>query len=323
MPLGINAGAMNMSMVVQIVLALVIVIILYIVTLVVLNIDAIVVKNSTKVKPHETTMIISGHAPVAYLGNKSYNTYNSFADNFKKIGKSVNTTGGSQFSYQFWLKIDDPNDKLFQDLVVLLKGDKRKYKIGLYNADTLKRELILPSSNVIACPLIKFNKSYRDITVQFGTANSPITSININMNPNDPGEGRRNLLSLLPLNWYLFTFVFEDNFSYVSGNENGINFKFWVNDIPYQENTASDNPELRNNTLKQNDGDLFILPNPPESGNFMKLGNIKYCNYALEGEEIKKTYQGGPPTTSAIERDQGTQKPTYLSAYNKIDIYNY
>ena len=41
MPLGINAGAMNMGMIVQIVLALVIIIILYIVTLVVLNIDAI------------------------------------------------------------------------------------------------------------------------------------------------------------------------------------------------------------------------------------------------------------------------------------------
>ena len=322
MPLGINAGAMNMGMIVQIVLALVIIIILYIVTLVVLNIDAIVVKNSTQVKPHETTMIISGYAPVAYLGNKSYNTYNSFADNFKKIGKSVNTSGGSQFSYQFWLKIDDPNDNLFKNLIVLLKGDKRKYKLGLYDAETLQRQLTTPPGHVIACPLIKFNDSYRSLTVQFGTANSPVTEIDINMNPNNPGEGRRNLLSLLPLNWYLFTFVFEDNFSYVSGNENGINFKFWVNDVPYQENTASDNPELRNNTLKQNDGDLFLLPNPPESGNFMKLGNIKYCNYALEGDEIKRTYQGGPPTTSAVERDQGKPKPPYLTAYNKIDIYN-
>ena len=323
MPLGISTSAINMSMVVQIVLALVIIIILYIVTLVVLNIDAIVVKNSAKVKPHETTMIVSGFAPVSYLGYKSYNTYNSFADSFKKIGKSINTTGGSQFSYQFWMKIDDANDKLFKDLIILLKGDKRKYKIGLYDPVNRQRQLTTPPNYVIACPLIKFNDSYRSLTVQLGTANSPVTEIVINMNPNDPGEGRKNLLSLLPLNWYLFTFVFEDNFSYVSGNENGINFKFWVNDIPYQENTASDNPELRNNTLKQNDGDLFLLPNPPESGNFMKLGNIKYCNYALEGDEIKRTYQGGPPTTSAVERDQGKPTPPYLSAFNKIDIFNY
>jgi hypothetical protein len=322
MPLGITGGAINMSMIIQIVLALVIIIILYIVTLVVLNIDAIVVRNTTKVKPHETTMIISGYAPVSYLGNKSYNTFNSFADNFRKIGKSVNTSGGSQFSYQFWIKIDDANDKLFKDLVLLLKGDKRKYKIGLYDAETLQRSTTLPSTHAIACPLIKFVDSYRNISVHFGTTNSPITSVNINMNPNDPGEGRRNLLSLLPLNWYLFTFVFEDNFSYQSGSENGINFKFWVNDIPYQENTASDNPELRNNTLKQNDGDLFILPNPPESGEFMKLGNIKYCNYALDGDDIKRTYQGGPPTTLAIKRDQGESKPTYLTGFNKIDIYN-
>jgi len=290
---------------------------------VILNIDALVAINSTKVRPHETTMIVSGYAPVSYLGHKSFNTFNYFADNYRKIGKSINTSGGAQFSYQFWIKIDDPNDKLYKDLVLLLKGDKHKYKIGLYDEETSLKTLTLPADYTITCPLIKFVDSYRHINVKFGTTNSPITSIDINMSPNNPGEGRRNLLSLLPLNWYLFTFVFEDNFSYVSGNENGINFTFWVNDIPYQENTASDNPELRNNTLKQNDGDLFILPNPPESGSFMKLGNIKYCNYALTDNEIKNTYMGGPPKTLAEELDQGKPKPTYLSAYNKIDITNH
>jgi hypothetical protein len=268
-------------------------------------------------------MIISGYGPVTYLGNKSYNTFNSFADNYRKIGKSINTSGGAQFSYQFWIKIEDPSDDLFKNLTLLLKGDKRKYKIGLYDSDTLIKTTELKPDNVIACPLIKFKDSYRNINVQFGTANSPITSIDINMSPNNPGQGRRNLLSLLPINWYLLTFVFEDNFSYVSGNENGINFRFWVNDIIYQENTASDNPELRNNTLKQNDGDLFILPDPPQNGNFLKLGNIKYCNYALTANEIRSTYQGGQPTFLIEEVAQREQKPAYLSAMNKIDTFNY
>jgi hypothetical protein len=315
--------AMNMRMVVQILLALVIIIILYIVTLVILNIDSLITKHSTVVRPHETTVIVNGYAPVSYLGNKQYNTFNTFADNFKKIGKSVNTSGGSQFSYQFWIKIDDPNDSLFKNLVLLLKGDKRKYKIGLYDSETLQKSKTIPANYVITSPMIKFVDSYRHINVQFGTANSPVTSIDINMSPNNPGEGRRNLLSLLPLNWFMFTFVFEDNFSYMNGHENGINFKFWINDTPYQENTASDNPDLRYNTLKQNDGDLFILPNSPEGGNFMKMGNIKYFNYALDNGDIKSAYNQGPPTISAVEIEQGTPKPTYLTAYNKIDVFNY
>jgi hypothetical protein len=315
--------AMNMRMIVQILLALVIIIILYIVTLVILNIDSLIVKQSSIVKPHETTNIITGYAPVSYLGNRSFNTFNAFANNFKKIGKSVNTTGGSQFSYQFWIKIDDPNDALFKNLVLLLKGDKRKYKIGIYDSETFQKNKVIPADYVIASPMIKFVDSYRHLNVQFGTINSPITSIDINMSPNDTGDSRRNLLSLLPLNWYLFTFVFEDNFSYMSGSENGINFKFWVNDIPYQENTASDSPELRYNTLKQNDGDLFILPNPPDgSNNFMKMGNIKYYNYAVDAKDIKYAFSKGPPTISVLEIEQGSPKPAYLTAYNKIDIYN-
>jgi len=316
-------GGMNTSMIVQILLASVIVIVLYILTLVVLNIDSIVVTTSQKVKPHETTVILNGYAPVSYLSTQSYNTYNQYADNFIKIGKSVNTKGGAQFSYQFWINIIDPTDKSYKDLILLLKGDKRKYKIGLYDSQTFQKTITLPSKYAIVCPMISFVDSYRHLRVQFGTSKSPLTSIDINMDPNDTGDGRRNLLSLLPINWYLFTFIFEDNYDYQVGAENGINFKFYVNDIPYQENGASSNPELRGNMLRQNDGDLFLLPGASENGSFMNLGNIKYYNYAVSASDIKSTYQSGPPTKTAVNQNIPKQKPAYLSSYNKIDVYNY
>lgn len=315
---------LDLSTILQILLAVIIILVLYVVTLVILNVDTIVMSKSNKVLPQEMIKVIDGYAPISYLGNRTYNTSNPYADNFVKLGKSINTMGGAQFTYQFWIKIDDPNDALFKNLVVLLKGDDRKYKVGLYNSETLQ----LSSSEktpdyAVVCPMIKFVDSYRHLKVRLNTYNNPMTDIDINMTPNDSGLGRRNALSLLPLNWYLLTFVFEDNISYQTVQENGINFKFWLNDFLYQENGASNMAELRNNTIKQNDGNLVLFPDPPEQGTFVRIGNVRYYNYSLDEVDIKRVYASGPPTTSAIETEQGKNTPAYLTAYNKVDIYNY
>lgn len=320
------------SLTLQIVLALIVVIILYIVTLVVLGLDSIVVSRSSDVRPQESTTIIDGYAPVSYLMRRQYNTINQFSPNFMKIGRSVNTQGGAQFTYQFWVRVDDPNDKFFRDLTILLKGDNRKYKMGIYDKDNFTFIKRVPEKQLgmledqgdflIRCPLIKFVDSYRRMRVQFNTANNPLTTIDINMDPSK-GVDRRNILSLLPLNWYLMTFVFQDNISYANMQENGINFQFWLNDVAYQENGASNMSSLRNNTLKQNDGDLTLFPEMDEgrSGAFMRLGNVAYYNYALNEDDIRATFKAGPPSHSAIEH--ASDKPAYLTAINKIDVYNY
>jgi len=309
----------------QVILAIIIVIILYIITLVVLKIDTIVVVSSNRVKPRETVDIVDGYAPVTYLAGKTYNTNNTYVDNFRKIGRSVNSMGGAQFTYQFWMKIEDPNDAFFKDLVVLLKGDNRKYKIGLYDPTDGSKLSEKPDDYVIACPMIKFVDSYRHMRIQFNTMKNPITAMDINMNPNDPGMGRRNVLSLLPLSWYLLTFVFEDNVSSQSFTENGINVKFWLNDFPYQEMSASTASTLKSTTFKQNNGNLFLFPEMVQSNNFMKVGNLKYFNYSLTEQDIRNAFKAGPPTRASVEATspRNDSKPAYLTAYNKIDLYNY
>jgi hypothetical protein len=316
---------MNMGTILQVILASIIVVIIYIITLVVLNIDSIVVKANNRVKPRETTVIVDGYAPVSSLAGRTYNTYNSLVDNFRKIGRSINSMGGSQFTYQFWLKIDDPNDDYFKNLVVLLKGDNRQYKVGLYDPVDGSKKVENPPDYVIACPLIKFVDSYRHLRVQFNTMNNPVTSVDINMNPGDNTQGRRNALSLLPLSWYMLTFVFEDNVSNQSFAENGINIKFWLNDFPYQEMGASTEPSLQTNTFKQNDGNLYLFPSVVQGNSFLKVGNLKYFNYSLTEQEIQRAYKAGPPTKASMETRGagGDSKPPYLSAYNKIDVYNY
>lgn len=342
----------TITIVIQIIVALIVVLILYILTLAVLNIDSIVVNNSVKVLPKQQTQIILGYAPVNYLAGRSFNPINPLSDNFKKMGKSINTRGGAQFTYQFWIKIEDTsNEALFKDLILLLKGDNRKYQLAKYHIKTSDADKnnynlinVYDPEYLINCPMIKFGKSYRELKVYFNTSKGPATissavstnnansllpNVHIKMSPDDDLSSRRNVLSLLPLNWYLFTFVFEDNYSLQNGSENGIRFTYYINDFPYQISSASTDMFLRNNMLKQNDGNLFVLPNFTDSsgkgtgGQFMKMGNLNYFNYALDAKDVKKTFEKGPPTFNAMEQDTGAKVPNYLSAYNKIDVYNY
>jgi hypothetical protein len=277
------------------------------------------------------TKIIDGYASITYLNNKSYNTVTANAASYRKIGKSMNTMGGAQFTYQYWMKVEDANDDLFKNLVVLLKGDKRKYNLGYYNplanpqpnqpTHTLVNKL--ESQYAVACPLIKFGNSYRDLNIMINTNNNPIVNININMN-NNPGPGRQNLLSLLSLkSWYLFTFVFQDNFSIPQAAEDGIKFSMYVNDSLYVDNNAVNVPDLKNNSLRQNDGNLNIFPDNQNGTDFVKIGNINYYNYAVTTKDVIKTFQQGPPTTSLIEKSDKDRSISYLTAYNKIDIFNY
>lgn len=317
---------------IQVVLGLVVIVVLYIITLVVLNIDSLVISSSQSVKPKEMTKITDGYASVTNLNNMNYNTISPYANAYRKIGKSLNTAGGAQFTYQFWMRVDEANDELFKDLVILLKGDKRKYNVGyyeqqtsqtgisVYNIDTSKTR---KSVYAISAPLIKFKNSYRNFRVQMNTTNDPLVNIDIDVNTK-AGVGRQNLLSLLAIkNWFLMTFVFMDSFSIPQGAEDGIRFLFYINDIPYIEHTGASIPELKGNSLKQNDGDLYLFPDVKNGGEFLQIGNVNYYNYAQTPSQIRKVYEFGPPTYPMISMDDRSKAPPYISAANKIDVTNW
>ncbi len=320
------------SIAIQVVLAFVVIVILYILTLVMLNIDSLVATQDTRIKPRQTTKIIDGYISVNAISNKSYNTVTPTAKPYLRMGKSINSVGGAEFTYQFWMRVDDPNDDNFKDLVILLKGDKRKYNLGYYKqsdpTDNTKYKLAkkLDSEYAIACPMIQFMNSYRELKVRLNTNKNPITDIDLLINL-DSDSTRRNLMSLMAVKkWFLLTFVFRDHMSVSQGTENGIEFTYYINDIAYHTYKANsdDNLNLGRNTIKHNDGDFYLFPDNTKSGDFLKMGNINYYNYALTSEEVKKVFESGPPTYPAInDNDENSSQPLYLSAYNKIDIYNY
>lgn len=310
----------------QVLAALIVVLILYIITLFLLNIDSLIVTSSMDIKQNEQTLILDGFAGPGYLKEANFNTLNPYTETYKRIPRSVNMSGGAEFTYQFWIKVGDTSETYYKDLILLMKGVNKKFKVGLYDKPLgetyYKLEKTEPDDYWVACPLIKFGNSYKEFVVRFNTNNYYGTEVKIVSDESTEPSSRKNLLSLLPINWTLLTFVFRDNFSSLDNTENGIMFTMYVNDVLYWQINPSVNPDLRNNFLRQNDGNLFLLPNSTSTNEFLQLGNVKYFNYAVTQDEVKATHINGPPTYGA-QIKSNTIKPSYLSALNKIDIYNY
>lgn len=314
----------NLMAAAQVIFGLCIVILLYVITLVLLNIDALVASRNVKVVPRESTTIVDGWIGAGRLANVSYNTINPFTEDYMKIGKSINTHGGAQFTYQFWIRMEDVGYDALKNQIILMKGSNKKYKLGYYNPQTLGL-IEQPFSNeyLIKCPLIKFGDNHKELVVEFNTNKDISYSSKIQMKTDADPSSKRNALSLLPLGWYLFTFVFEDTFSALETTEIGSKFTFYLNDFPYHIVSASSDARLRNNFIKQNEGGLHILPDMKNPNDFIKLANIKYYNYAITPKEISKLFEKGPPKHAANDVKNTIPKPAYLSAYNKMDIYNF
>lgn len=312
---------------IQIGVAVITLIIMYIITLYVLNIDALVNTPSNVIKQKEVTTFVDGYAGPSLLSQIRFNTVNPYTDNYKRVARSANQTGGTSFTYQFWVKIENSDNNLISGLTLIHKGDTKNYIVGYYkpqSGTTYSLAKQLPPAPYIACPSIGFGKSYKNIVVVFNSNNNIMNLIDIDMDIEREPSSRKNLLSLLPVQWTLLTFVFEDNYSYTENSDNGIKFNFYINDVPYWSETASSAPVFRNDFLVQNDGDITFMPDAKVSSEFIKLGNVKYYNYAVTPAEISATYQSGPPSYSASLVTNGkTMAPSYMSALNKVDIYNY
>jgi hypothetical protein len=314
---------------IQIGVALIVLLIMYIVTLAVLNIDSIVNTPSIVIKQKETTVLLDGYAGPTMLTELQYNTVNPYVENYKRIARSANQNSGASFTYQFWLKVENPDDNLFKNLTLIHKGDRNNYRVGYYepvDSDARQFKLIkkLPPAPYVACPSISFGRSYKELVVYFNSNKDVANAIHINMDVDREPSARKNLLSLLPVNWTLLTFVFQDNYSFTQNSENGIKFTFYVNDVPYWTETSSSAPLLKDDVLVQNDGDVSFLPNAKNTTEFMKMGNVKYYNYALNQSEVSSVFQNGPPTYAASKTENlRAATPAYIGALNKIDIYNY
>jgi hypothetical protein len=277
------------------------------------------VDDATRVAPdpkHEVR-IIDGYAPTALATNRSWSTNNPAARNYASIKRSYNRKGGAQFSYSFWLRLDDTTEANVADKDILVRGETTPFTYTRTDANAAPREI---TGTMVKCPRIRFGATFDSLVVELNTLDDP--DLHFSIDPYAAAAGdvslRHNLLKLTQGKWTLYTFTFEDNVA-INDFEDGIVVRFYVNDMLYQTFRSK-------SALRQNEGAIYVLPAPsgvtPLANG--RIGDLTHYNYALSAGMVRSTFQSGPPTklASELSGDSDFGAPAFLSEFNKLDMYN-
>lgn len=298
--------------VIQIVGGVVIVTALYYMSLFVLHQDGLVKDVHVDVREPRRTKIIDGYTDVPLLVGQVFETLDARSRSYVDLPRSFNRFGGAQFTYQFWIFLDDVTASNVAGKTILLRGDPKTYRW----TDRSRKE---HSSVAVVCPSISFGDSYDDVRVKFNTLKDIETEFRTKPQTAEDTTTRHNMIKLIVQKWALFTFVFEDN-APVSEFEDGVRVRFYVNDVMYEHATFA-------GTLRQNNGQLCLFPSMPDAPGGIKgarIGDLSYYNYAQGADGVRAVYEAGPPQARAedVRGRDNLGQPLYLSEYNKLDVYN-
>jgi len=312
--LGVASGKGKdmLSIVLQVVVGVIATYALYVASLAVMNVDHLVIDEKYAVAKKKMVKVIDGYAD-ASARNIRYNTTMPMANNYLPIRPSVNIKGGAQFTYSFWLYID--NGASVENKTIFLKGSDMNYTFDLVDNSNLKKPPLTKNEHLVFCPKVTFGTDASSFNVLFNTLNKHNEVLKVDKITSSDSIYRNNLLATLSKVWFMITITFEDNIP-INDFENGIMVKFYVNDVIYKSGKYK-------STLKQNPGDLILFPNGDNPITNVKLSNMKYFNYVLNESEIKNLLQQGASLAASTAYMPATlAKPPVLSDYNKLDIYN-
>lgn len=256
------------------------------------------------------TKLFDGWVETNGFTNKAFNTYNMFASNYRKMPRSINKMGGAQFSYSMWIKLNNTSAKNIANKVLFVQGDNKRYSFSTSVGDKRTNEI----DYLIKSPLVKFGDDADTLITEFNTSTNISTTAQVSKVNNRDETVRHNVFSLMPGKWMLMTWIFEDDKKY-DEPEDGVVFRFYLNDILYQTQRYS-------GSLRLNKGDMYILPGGGIEDGF--LGDLTYYNYALGVDEIRRVYSQGVTNKryNEMDTDPSFNEPLYLSQYNKLEIYN-
>jgi len=315
---------MNLSLpvgiLVQVIAGIVITYIIYIIGLYVIRSDQIV--NFKSMVPVEKTevKILNGllnSSEVAHNSAKNkFNTTIPFIKNYLPIIPSLNTQGGAQFSYSFWIYIGDPIQAAKGRKTIFIKGDKKRYNYTqTRNTNTVAKISEKKHDRAVFAPMLSFGGENLDLEIKFNTFHNMHETIHIRRIESENSLVRNNLQSLFSKIWFKITMVFEDNVP-INDFERGILVRIYLNDTLYQmEKFAS--------TLRQNRGDLILFPDGAIQD--FKIADFNYYNYALPDEEVRKKFTSMPDidrTASSTNRKTQERHTFETVAQNHLDIYN-
>ena len=303
---------------IQFALGMAVVAMAYAISLWVLQRDELVVDaKHTLASGPSRTIVVEGYADSVALRHAMVDTLDPSAQTYAALPRSVNRVGGAQFTYRFWIMLGNVEASNVASKDILLRGDPQRYNLVAVDTETSK-VVSQKEDVVVKCPRIRFDGAFDRLAIEMNTLESPDAVVRIasQASPDSPAD-RRNLLSLIPGKWVLFTFVFRDAVG-INEFENGTEVRFYLDDVLHHVARVR-------GALRQNNGHLYLFPGGSIAG--CKVGDLVYHNYALSPGEVAAVRDAGPPKKAGGIRGGPTAATSShstleLGAMNKADLYN-
>ena len=277
---------------------------------------------------------------------KKYNTVNKASENYKDISPSINQEGGAEYSYNFWLYIDQERIDKFtydsqdnkKDIVLFYKGEKHFYHNNDNNFNcsglgtTSTGTQIWPTL-ITKNPLVRINHNGTKMAIDYNNILNPdsyqyrssyedcrsIESVDKWENKN------KNMLGVYDIKfnnkWFMVSIVMKE----ISDNNN-IETKYGskgdIYSATYKNNRSPlyVNPRFLETHIKSSLNPYFNfnygIIDGDDNANILKMCDLSYFNYAINGDIINQIYNKG--LNREITKEPPTQKE---QMFNMVSTY--
>jgi hypothetical protein len=332
------------------------------------------------------TEIFNGIIDFNDIRELKYNTKNRAHEKYRDISPSINQQGGAEYTYNFWLYVDQgritqlKNDSN-KDILLFLKGEKQFYYNNDFNYNCMFKSTdnskikhpILLTKN----PLVRLSSDGKNLAVDYNNILSPDSYQNNskynrcdNIDNNKPWWDRnKNMIGVYDIEfsnkWFMVTIVMKE----IADNNNILTknraiCRIYINGLLIFENKVEtiygSNQDIYSATFKNNNSPLYINPifnmkygatskgrktpgdasniiernlpyldmnlikydekynneNPNDISGIIKMGDLKYYNYALEADAINQLFRNGLKNVKLdVHKEAKYTNLNMLSAY--------
>jgi hypothetical protein len=275
-----------------------------------------------------------------------YNTSDNTQSNFKDINPSINQDGGAEYSYNYWLFIDQ--DKLDKsgdsgdskkDIILFLKGEKILYSNNKFNYNCSTANIANNPVIITKNPLVRLSGDGKKIAVEYNNIyntesyqqGSMYKSCNGMSSSTKWNERNKNLLGIYDIEfnskWFMVTIVMKE----VSDSNNVLSInrascKMYINGVKLLDKKVETkyDSKIYSATFKNNSSPFYINPQidnaktpyrKVDTGSVLKIADIKYYNYSINEDMISSLYNKGFNNNVA-----DTTPANKLAKYNMVSV---
>jgi hypothetical protein len=325
------------------------------------------------------TEVFSGIIDFNDIKELKYNTKNRAHEKYRDISPSINQQGGAEYTYNFWLYVDQSriqqlNNAENKDILLILKGEKQFYYNNNFNYNcmfksgdsTSTKHPVLLTKN----PLIRLSYDGKNLAVDYNNILSPESyQNNSKYNRCDSTDNNKewwvrnkNMIGVYDIEfsskWFMVTVVMKE----IADNNNILTknraiCRIYINGLLVFENKLEtiygSNQDIYSATFKNNNSPLYINPifnmknddvpsriqkkiqnvpyfdissakyneeyntdNPNDISGVIKMGDLKYYNYALEDDAINQLFRTGLKNVKLdVNKDAKYNSLNMLSSY--------